>query len=81
METVAVIVDSGDLLRTIVASIVAGLSVAIVASVGIWGGTKYVDLSQEGRTLPAAMALAVGALGLLATLAIIVLGLVLMVSK
>lgn len=80
MALLAAIVDSGDLLMTIAASFVAGLGIALVASLGIWGGARYVDLSQEGRTVSAAFALAVGAFGLLATVVIIILGIGLMVA-
>lgn len=77
----AALVNTGDLLMTIVAAIVASLAVSLVASLGIWGATKYVDFSQEGRTVPAALALGVGGLGLVATLAIIGAGLFVMVAK
>lgn len=80
MMLLLTVVNSGDLLKTVVASVVAGLGVALVSSLGIWGGAKYVDLHQEHRSVAAAFALAVGAFGLLATIAIIVLGIVLMVS-
>mgnify|MGYP001232343087 CR=1 FL=1 len=80
MGILAVLIDSGDLLMTIAASFVAGLGVALVSSLSIWGGAKYVDYSQEGRTMVAAMALGVGVLGLLATVGIIVLGIYLMVA-
>lgn len=81
MSLVAQIVDTGDVLMTIGASFAAGLSVALVSSLGIWGGAKYVDYSQDGRGVAAALSLAVGILGLLATVGIIVFGIVLMVSK
>ncbi len=80
MTAFAVLVDSGDLLKTVVASFVAGLGVALVSSLAIWGGAKYVDYHQEGRGAAAVLALGVGILGLLATLAIIVLGIALMVA-
>ena len=80
MGMLAVVVETGDLISTVLASFVAGLSVALVSSIGIWGGAKYVDLHQEGRNVAAVLALGVGVLGLLATLAIIVIGLVLMIS-
>lgn len=73
-------VNVNDLLMTVAAAFVSALAVALVASLGIWGGTKYVDFSQEGRTLPAIFALGVGVLGLLATIGVIVLGIALMVA-
>lgn len=80
MFVLAAIVDGGDLLMTIASSFVAALSVAVVSSLGIWGQARYVDLSQEGRTIAAGFALAVGVFGLVATIAIIVLGIALMVA-
>lgn len=80
MGVLAAVVETGDLLSTVLASFVAGLGVALVSSIGIWGGAKYVDLHQEGRNVAAVLALGVGILGLLATLAIIAIGLILMIS-
>lgn len=80
MEVFAVVVDLEDLFDTVVAAFVASMAVAFVASLGIWGVTKYVDLGQDGRMVSAALALGVGAFGFLATLAIIALGLYLMIS-
>ena len=81
MELLTTVVNTKELLDTIAAAFVASLTVAIVSSLGIWGGTKYVDFSQEGRGVSAALALGVGIFGLMATLAIIVLGIYLMVAK
>lgn len=80
MDTLASVVNVTELWQTVAAAFVASLAVAIVASVGIWGATKYVDYSQEGRGVTAAMALGVGVFGLAATVAIIVFGLWVMVS-
>ncbi len=77
----AELVNVDDLLMTVAAAFVASMAVALVASLGIWGATRYVDLSQEGRGVSAALALCVGIFGLLAMIAVIVLGIVLMVSK
>lgn len=81
MGLVASVVNVGDLLMTVVSAFIASLTVALVASVGIWGATKYVDLSQEGRGFTALLCLGIGIFGLLATLGIIVLGIYLMVAK
>ena len=63
-------------------SMVSGaMAVSLSASLGIWGGTRYVDLSQEGRGVIGGFALLVGVIGLLANIAIIALGIFLMVSK
>lgn len=81
MELLASVVNSEELLDTVVAAFVASMMVALVSSLGIWGGTKYVDLSQEGRSVVALLALGVGVFGLLATIGIIGVGIYLMVAK
>jgi hypothetical protein len=81
MGLFASVVNTTDLFETVVAAFVASLAIALVSSLGIWGGTKYVDYSQEGRGVTALLALSVGIFGLLATLGIIGLGIALMVAK
>jgi len=81
MDLIASVVNWKELGDTVIAAFVGAMAVALVASLGIWGMTRYVDLHQEGRTASAGLALAVGGLGLLATIGIIVLGIYLMVSK
>lgn len=76
----AVIVAIDDLLMSIVASVVAGLAVAVVVSVAIWGTTRYVDYHDEGRQGVAVAALVIGILGLVLTAAIIIAGIGLMVA-
>ncbi|MBN8868539.1 MAG: hypothetical protein J0H66_01500 [Solirubrobacterales bacterium] len=81
MEPFASVVNTTDLFETVAAAFVASLAIALVSSLGIWGGTKYVDYSQEGRGVTALLALGVGVFGLLATVGIIGLGIALMVTK
>lgn len=81
MEPFASVVNTTDLFETVVSAFVASLAIALVSSLGIWGGTKYVDYSQEGRGITALLALGVGVFGLLATVGIIGVGIVLMVAK
>lgn len=81
MSVLASIVNGTELLETVAASFVAAMAVTVSASIGIWGGARYEDLNQEGRSVAALMALGVGVLGLALTLGIIVLGIYLMVSK
>jgi len=76
----AVIVETSDLLWTIVASVVAGIGVTVVFSVAIWGAARSVDLSRSERPTAAAAAAAVGVTGLAATLGAVVVGLVVMVG-
>lgn len=76
----AIIVSLDDLLMSIAASVVAGIAVAVVVSVAIWGTTKYVDFHDEGRQVAAVGALTAGVFGLVLTVAIVVTGIGLMVA-
>lgn len=77
----ATIVQTEDLVMTVIASLVAGVGVTAVFSAAIWGGARYVDLSRSGRPLAAGAAAAFGALALVTTLAAVVVGIVVMTSK
>jgi len=77
----ATIVETEDLVQTVIASLIAGVGITTVFSVAIWGGARFADLSREGRPLAAGAAAALGALALLATLAAVVVGIVVMTSK
>jgi hypothetical protein len=77
----AVVVETKELLQTIVASLVAGVGITVVFSLAIWGVARFADLSRADRPLAAGAAAAMTALALLATLAGVVFGVVVMSSK
>lgn len=77
----ATIVQSGDLVKTVVASLIAGVGVTAVFSVALWGGARFADLSRGGRPLAAGLAAALAALALATTLAAVAIGIVVMMSK
>jgi hypothetical protein len=77
----ATILQTTDLLETVVASLVAGVGVTVTFSVAIWGGARFVDLNRDGRPLAAGAAAAVAALALATTLAAVVIGIVVMTNK
>lgn len=77
----ATILQTTDLLETVIASFVAGVGVTAAFSVAIWGGARFVDLSRGGRPLAAGAAAVVGVLALATTLAAVVVGIVVMTSK
>jgi hypothetical protein len=79
--TLATLVEGKELLETVVASIVAGIGVTFVFSVAIWGVARFADLSRNERPLAAAAAALAAGLALLATVAIVVLGIIVMTSK
>lgn len=77
----ATIVETGDLVKTVVASLVAGVGVTAIFSMAIWGAARFADLNREGRSLAAGAAAALGALALAATLAAVAFGIVVMTKK
>lgn len=77
----AVIVQTKELLQTIVASLVAGVGVTLAFSVAIWGSARFADLSRNERPLAAGAAAALAGLAALLTLAAIVFGIVIMTKK
>lgn len=79
--TPAVVVETEELLQTALASVVAGVGITIVFSIAIWGAARFVDLSRDERPVSAAAAATVGLLALAATLATVVVGIVVMTSK
>lgn len=77
----ATIVETKDLLETVVASLVAGVGITTIFSVAIWGGARFADLNRGGRPLAAGAAAVLGGLALLATVVAVVIGIVVMTSK
>jgi hypothetical protein len=78
---IATLVEGKELLETVAFSAAAGIGVTFVFSVAIWGVARFADLSRNERPLAAGAAAAVGALGLLATAAVVVFGIIVMTSK
>jgi hypothetical protein len=77
----ATIVDTQALLKTVVAAFIAGVGVTLIFSLAILGASRFADMNRDGR--PAA-ALAFGALGvvaLLAALAAVTVGIIVMTRK
>lgn len=77
----AVIVQTKELLQTIVASLVAGVGVTVIFSVAIWGSARFADLSRNERPVAAAAAATLAALAALATLVGVAFGIVVMANK
>lgn len=77
----AVVVETRELLETVVASVIAGVGVTVVFAVAIWGVARFVDLSRSERPLAAGAAAGLAALALIATVASVAFGIVIMTSK
>lgn len=76
----AELVDLDALAQSMVAALVAGLTVTLAFSLSIFGATRYVDLRRHGREVAALGAAALAALALLATIAAVVFGLIVMID-
>jgi hypothetical protein len=76
-----VVVETKELMQTVVASLVAGVGVIFVFSIGVWGVARFADLSRSERPVAAGAAAALAALALAATLAAVVIGIVVMTKK
>jgi cation transporter-like permease len=77
----AVVIETKQLLETVVASLVAGVGVTVVFSVAIWGVARFADLSRNERSLAAAAAAMLAGLAALFTLAAVAFGIAVMSSK
>lgn len=81
MPVLAEIVETKELVQTVVFAFVAGVGVTVIFSVGIWGVARFIDLNQEERSVAAGAAAVIGVLALLAVAASIVIGVVVMTGK
>jgi len=81
MLGLAEIVETKELVQTVVFAFIAGVGVTAIFSVAIWGVARFVDLSQEDRPVAATVAAAIAALSLLAVAASVVIGVIVMTSK
>ncbi len=77
----AVVVETKELIETVVASLIAGVGITVVFSVGIWGAARFADLSRADRQLAAGAAAVLAGLAALLTAAAVVFGIVIMSSK
>ncbi len=78
---IATIVHTDELLQTVAASIVAGIGVTFLFSLGIWGAGQFAELSRSERPVAATAALVVGGAALVGVAAAIVIGIVVMTHK
>ena len=77
----AVVVETKQLLETVVASLVGGVGVTVIFSVAIWGAARFADLSRNERPLAAGAAATLAGFAALATLAAVAFGIIVMTRK
>jgi hypothetical protein len=78
---IATIVHTDELLQTIAASVIAGIGVTFLFSVGIWGAGQFTELSRSERPVAATAAAIVGAVALLCVAGSVITGIVVMTHK
>jgi hypothetical protein len=78
---IATVVDTKELLETIVYSSIAGIGITLIFSLGIYGSTRLADFSRDGRRLEAGLAGALAVIAVLATIAALIFGIVVMTQK
>ena len=78
---IASIVDTKELLETVVYAAIAGIGITLIFSLGIYGSTRFADFSRDGRRLEASLAGMLAILALLATIATLIIGIVVMTQK
>lgn len=78
---VATVVETKELLQTVLFASVAGVGVTAAFSLAIWGATRFADLSRDQRPLAAAAAGALSILALLSCVAAVVVGIIVMAQE
>ena len=78
---IASIVDTKELLETVIYAAVAGIGITLVFSLGIYGSTRFADFSRDGRRLEASLSGILAVVALVATIATMVIGIVVMTQK
>ena len=78
---IATIVDGKDLWQTVAYSAAAGIGITLIFSLGIYGSTRFADFSRDGRRLEAALAGGLAIIAMLATIATLVGGIIVMTTK
>lgn len=81
MGLVATVVDWKELGSTVAAAAVAGIGVALVFSLAVFGAARWIELRRAGRDLLALAAAGLTVLALAAFVAAIVVGLIVMTDK
>jgi hypothetical protein len=78
---IATIVHTDELLQTVAASVIAGIGVTFLFSLGIWGAGQFTELSRSERPVAATAAAVVGAVALLCVAGAVATGIVVMTHK
>ena len=77
-EILSTIVDTEAVWQSVVAAVIAGVGVILVFSLAVLGVARFADFSRDHRPLAATLFGALAVAGLLATVAAIAIGLIVM---
>jgi hypothetical protein len=77
----AAIVETTELLETVAASLIAGVGIAIVFSIAVYGATRFADLSRDERPIAAGFAIATAVVAFAACVAAVAVGIVVLTSN
>jgi hypothetical protein len=75
------LVDTEALLDTVAAAAVAGVGITLIFSLAVYGATRFVDLSRDERFVAAGAAAALAMLSLVAFIAAVTIGIIVMADK
>jgi hypothetical protein len=78
---VATVIETKELLYTVLASLVAGVGVTAAFSIMIFGAARFADMRRDDRPLMAAGAGMLVVVGFAVTAASIVIGIIVMTTK
>ena len=78
---IATIVHTDELLQTVAASVIAGIGVTFLFSLGIWGAGQFTELSRSERPVAATAAALVGTVAMLCVAGAVITGIVVMTHK
>lgn len=78
---IATVVDVDALLQVAAASLVAGVGLTTAFSFAILGGTRFVDMRRDGRSIEAGVYAVLASVGLVVWVGGIVFGVIVMTTK
>jgi len=77
----ATILDTKALLETVASAFIAGVGVTLIFSLAIVGASRFADMNRDGRPVAAIAFGAMGIVALLAALAAVTVGIIVMTRK
>lgn len=80
MSVFASIIDTGDLISSVVAALVSAVIFTLAVSISIRGAARWVDLGNDGRGVAAAFNLLISILAGAVALGLVCTGLYLLIS-